>query len=112
LILAASILSNCTRVPDREVVVQTEYITPNIRIVPRPRPVDLGDISFKVVTAENLDEVLADLSNSSGEYVFYAITVRDYEKIALNIQELRRFILQQNEIILYYEEAVSAPSEQ
>jgi hypothetical protein len=40
--------------------------------------------------------------------------MRDYENLALNISELRRYINQQTEIIVYYEEAVTpqAPTEQ
>jgi len=33
--------------------------------------------------------------------------MRDYENLALNIAELRRYINQQNEVIIYYEEAVT-----
>jgi len=36
-----------------------------------------------------------------------AFSVKDYENLALNISELRRYIGQQKEIIIYYEEAVS-----
>tara|TARA_R110000772_G_scaffold9633_2_gene31606 strand:+ start:2508 stop:2636 length:129 start_codon:yes stop_codon:yes gene_type:complete len=32
--------------------------------------------------------------------------MRDYENLALNVAELRRYINQQTEIIVYYEEAV------
>jgi len=32
--------------------------------------------------------------------------MRDYENLALNIAELRRYINQQTNIIVYYEEAV------
>tara|TARA_B100002019_G_C20728725_1_gene338315 strand:+ start:379 stop:492 length:114 start_codon:yes stop_codon:yes gene_type:complete len=32
--------------------------------------------------------------------------MRDYELLALNIAEIRRYLNQQNEIIIYYEKAV------
>jgi hypothetical protein len=35
-----------------------------------------------------------------------AISVRDYERLSLNVDELRRYILQQKEIIVYYEDSV------
>jgi len=37
---------------------------------------------------------------------FVALSVKDYENLALNVSELRRFINQQKEIIVYYEEAM------
>jgi len=38
--------------------------------------------------------------------------MRDYENLALNISELRRYINQQTEIIIYYEEAVQPEAQQ
>jgi hypothetical protein len=40
------------------------------------------------------------------------LSVKDYENLALNIGELRRYINQQTEIIVYYEEAVSPSAQQ
>tara|TARA_B110000977_G_scaffold199766_1_gene288138 strand:- start:809 stop:955 length:147 start_codon:yes stop_codon:yes gene_type:complete len=37
---------------------------------------------------------------------FVALSVKDYENLALNVAELRRFINQQKEIIIYYEKAM------
>lgn len=72
----------------------------------RPKPVTLNDISFKVVTAENFEEFRAEFEKENGVLVFYAMTVRDYESMAMNLAELRRYILQQKEIIVYYEKQV------
>jgi len=33
--------------------------------------------------------------------------MRDYENLALNIAELRRYLNQQNQVIIYYEKAVT-----
>ena len=41
------------------------------------------------------------------EWVFYAISVRGYEAMALNMAEIKRYLEQQKEIIVYYEKAVS-----
>ena len=35
------------------------------------------------------------------------MSVRDYETLALNMAEIKRFIQQQGEIIVYYEKAVT-----
>ena len=37
----------------------------------------------------------------------YNISVKDYENLALNFAELRRYIEQQKQIIVYYEQAVT-----
>lgn len=91
-------------IPEPIVVTQTEYVTRTIPIQPRPKPISLYDIEFYAVTKENLDEFLERFEKENGDVVFFAISVPDYENIALNMGELRRFIEQQGSIILYYEE--------
>jgi len=38
--------------------------------------------------------------------------MKDYENLALNIAELRRFLNQQKEVIVYYEKAVTKSTEE
>lgn len=59
-----------------------------------------------MVTQENLDDFLAEFENTYGQLAFVALSMPDYERLALNIAELRRYIEQQGEIIIYYEEAL------
>ena len=40
-----------------------------------------------------------------------ALTPKGYENMAYNLQEIRRFIRQQKEIILYYRKATNASDE-
>ena len=90
--------------PEKEIVTQVEYVDRTIPIQPRPKPVTLYDIEFYAVTSENLDEFLERFEKDNGDVVFFAISVPDYENIALNMGELRRFIESQTAIIVYYEE--------
>ena len=39
--------------------------------------------------------------------MFYAVSVHDYENLAINMSELYRYIKQQKEVIIYYEKAVT-----
>ena len=43
----------------------------------------------------------------SGEFVVLAITPVGYERMAANLQEIKRYINQQKDIILYYREATA-----
>jgi len=47
-----------------------------------------------------------NITAKNGEVAYIAISVKDYENLSLNFAELRRYIEQQKEIIVYYEEAV------
>jgi len=88
------------------VEVKTVEIERKIPTQNRPRPVKLDDIYFYVVSADNFDDFRKRFEKENGDLVFYALSVRDYETIAYNMAELKRFIDQQQQIIIYYEEAV------
>lgn len=67
----------------------------------------LGGVDWYVVTEENFDEFLEKYIEEHGEpWVFYGTSVRSYESMALNLAELKRYIQQQQAIILYYETQV------
>ena len=88
------------------VEVKTVEVERKIPIQNRPRPVKLDDVYFYVVSADNFDDFKKRFEKENGDLVFYALSVRDYETIAYNMAELKRFIDQQQQIIVYYEEAV------
>ena len=88
------------------VEVKTVEVERKIPIQNRPRPVKLDDVYFYVVSADNFDDFRKRFEKENGDLVFYALSVRDYETIAYNMAELKRFIDQQQQIIVYYEEAV------
>ena len=67
----------------------------------------MGDIYFYIVTEDTFDEFKERFVKEQGDFVFYAISVRDYETLALNMAELKRYIEQQQLIIIYYEKAVA-----
>lgn len=98
-------MTACTKaVP--EVVTNTVIEKISVPIQQRPRAVNLLDASFRVVTAENLDEFLEEVTVGD-QFVFIAMDVQDYENLSLNVDELRRYIEQQQSVILYYEESLS-----
>ena len=98
--------------PEKVVVTQVEYVERTIPIQPRPKPVTLYDIEFYAVTKENIDEFIERFEKAEGSLVFFAISVPDYENIALNMGELRRFIESQSAVILYYEENANPNKEE
>lgn len=59
-----------------------------------------------VVTESNLEEVINRVKNTQGEFVLYAMTAQSFESLALNFEQIKKFIETQNQIILYYERAV------
>lgn len=66
----------------------------------------MPDVSWYVVNSDNLDQFLERIKADGGAVAFMAITPKGYENLSIGIAELRRYILQQQEIIVYYEKAV------
>ena len=108
LLLLTLLLSSCgyIRKPEKEIVVKTIEVQKIVPIQPQPKPVDMIDVKFYVVTEENYEEFKEKFMKTNNDYVFYAVSVHDYENLAFNMAELYRYIRQQKEIIIYYEEAV------
>ena len=50
-----------------------------------------------------LDQFIDEMKKmNSGDVVFVAMTVADYELMAMNMQELRRYIREVQEVVVYY----------
>jgi hypothetical protein len=86
--------------------VRTVEVERKIPTQNRPRPVSLSNIHFYVVTEDTFPAFKKRFEKENGDLLFYAISVRDYETLALNMAELKRFIEQQKQLIIYYEKAV------
>ena len=100
--------SGCSIVPrEKEVIVQTVEVEKRIPLQTNPKQLQFNDVYWHVVTEANFDEFIEKFKKENGNaWVFYAISVRSYESMALNMAELKRYIEQQKQIIVYYEEAV------
>lgn len=90
-----------------EVIVETKFVEKQIPIQPRPKPLVMNDMEWYVVTEENINIFFESLKKEqNGVVVFFAVTPKDYENLSLNVSDIRRYIIQQKEIIEYYEEAI------
>ena len=76
-----------------------------VPIVARPKPLQLVDTRVYVVNKDNYEQFVEQFTDENGELAYVALAIKDYENLALNIADIKRFIEQQNEIIVYYESA-------
>ena len=93
--------------PLKQIEIKTVEVERVIPTQNRPRPVDLNDIYFYVVTEQNFEDFKKRFAKENGDLVGYVLSVRDYETLALNMAEIKRYIQQQKELIIYYEKAVA-----
>tara|TARA_R100000541_G_scaffold4135_4_gene11466 strand:- start:417 stop:722 length:306 start_codon:yes stop_codon:yes gene_type:complete len=90
-----------------------------------PRPLDLKEPNWYVVSDSKIankdglypegytyfDKFVEDIKKKhGGDLVFVAMSVADYELMSYNTQELKRYISQLGEVIIYYRD-VTLPSE-
>ena len=108
LILLCLLLSSCSSWPKlKQIEVKTVEVDRVIPTQMRPQPINLHDITWFVVTDQNFKSFKARYTKQNGAFLFYAISVRDYETLALNMAEIKRYIDQQKQLVIYYEQAVA-----
>lgn len=112
LILSALLLSSgCSYFKFKNPLKTIEIKTVEVeRVIPtqnRPKPMTMNNIYFYVVTEQNFEEFKQRFIKENGDFLLYALSVRDYETLAINMAEIKRYILQQKQIIIYYEKAVA-----
>tara|TARA_Y100000289_G_C3924035_1_gene152234 strand:+ start:38 stop:439 length:402 start_codon:yes stop_codon:yes gene_type:complete len=105
-------LAGCSGlIPEAEIKTVTKVEKVVVPVVARPKPLRLTDTRIFVVTKDNYDEFVKEFTEVYGDLAYVAISMKDYENLALNIAEMRRFLNQQKQIIVYYEKAVSENSQ-
>ena len=99
-------LTGCSSLREPEIKVVTQIEKTTVPIVARPKPIDLVDTRVYVVTKNNYESFVKEFTEEHGELAYVVLSMKDYENLAINIADLRRYIEQQTEIIVYYENAV------
>lgn len=109
LLLLSLLLSSCASWPGiKTVEVKTVEVERQIPVQNRPPQLQMNtDMKWWVVTEENFKEFKEAFQKENGDpLVAYVISVKDYETLALNMAEIKRYIEQQKSIIVYYENAI------
>jgi len=121
--LAILTLSGCSllQMPPREVEVISKPIQIDIAQPTMPRPLNLKEPKWYVVSDRKIpkedrtymDKFEEDIKKKhGGDLVFVAMTVADYELMAYNTQEIKRYISQLGEVIVYYREVTTNEKEE
>jgi|TARA_R110000822_G_scaffold48453_2_gene127580 hypothetical protein len=107
LLPGCSVLSKFDEVqPLPPVTIITEEVRLEIFQPALPNALSLENVRWYVITENNMEEKVSEIETDlGGKFTVFAMTPQGYENMAYNMQELRRYILQQKEIILYYREA-------
>ena len=107
-----SVLPKVDFTPPEPVKVITEEVKIDIYQPPLPQEIQLEDVKFFIINKNNYDQKVKEVEELlGGAFAVFALMPTGYEAMAYNLQELRRFIRQQKEIILYYRKATNAADE-
>tara|TARA_R110002096_G_scaffold69149_9_gene166451 strand:- start:4366 stop:4743 length:378 start_codon:yes stop_codon:yes gene_type:complete len=99
------LISGCSLFPEPEqiITIRTKTIEAKITHPSLPRPINLREPRWKVVSKANLDSFVIEMEKENGgQLVFVAMSIADYELMAYNMQEIKRYVNQQKEVIVYY----------
>lgn len=121
-LLAILTLSGCSLLqqPPRQVEVISKPVQIDIVQPTMPRPLNLKEPKWYVVSDRKIpkeertymDKFEEDIKKKhGGDLVFVAMTVADYELMSYNTQEIKRYISQLGEVIVYYREVTTNEKE-
>ena len=122
--LILSTISGCglLQQPPREVKIISKPIQIMITQPIMPRPLNLKEPNWYVVSDTKIankdgqypegytyfDRFVDDIKKKhGGDLVFVAMSVADYELMSYNTQELKRYISQLGEVIVYYKDVTT-----
>lgn len=77
-----------------------------------PRGIDLEEPNWYVVSEKNLDEFLERFRKENDSLVFFAMSVSDYELMSTNMQEIRRYVRDLKEVVIYYRKVTTTPTKE
>ena len=100
--MTSMMVSNCSLIPTKQIEVSAKPIERTIVQPIMPREIDLREVRWLTITPENFEEQFALIEEQEGELVFLAMTIPDYETMAYNMQELKRYITELKDVVVYY----------
>lgn len=97
LLLSSLLLTGCAGTKILDIISAPAPIV--IQHPPPPRGVIMRKVEWRVLNAEILQKML----ENGDDVQFIALTPTGYENLSLNMSEIKRYIKQQKQIIIYYQ---------
>ena len=105
LVVVLLIFSGCsTFKSEKQVEVITQEIEKPKLNLDTVEPLDLKPIKWIVITRENVAEVFTNLEQEGKSVALFALDTDTYEVLAINMEDIKRYILTQNKILVKYKE--------
>ena len=107
LLMILMMACSCSLLPTKQIQVTAKPMERTIVQPVMPREIDLKEPMWIAVTPDNWEEQLAIIEEQEGELLFLAMTIPDYEVMAYNMQEIKRYITEVKDVVVYYRKVTS-----
>jgi hypothetical protein len=78
--------------------------------VPKPAPVTMRDVKWKVYNVKELEKLIAQAkkNGTDKQLALVTLTPKGYENLSMNLSELERFIREQKEVVVFLKDVVDS----
>ena len=105
LVIGVMMLGGCASKPTvKQIEVTTTAVEKLPLSLPNPAPLDMQEVEWMIVTEENIDEAWQLLKDKNEGVALFALRHGDYERLALNIKEIRALLGEYIVILQKYKE--------
>ena len=113
LVVVLLIFSGCSTFrSEKQIEVITEEIKKPKLNLDAVEPLDLKPVKWIVLTRENVEEVFTNLEKDGKSVALFALDTDTYEILAVNMEDIKRYILTQKTILVKYKEYYEPVEEQ
>ena len=105
LVVAVLFLVGCSSTPKiKEIAITSTAIEKLPLSITNPQPLELQEVGWIIVTEENIEEVWQLLKDKNEGIALFALRHGDYERLALNIKDIRAQLGEYIVILKQYKE--------
>lgn len=102
-LLLSLALAGCAT-PVKQIEVSAKPIEKPILTLPKTAKVKMRDVKWKIVNKDNVNQIIAEMEKNGDSVVFFTLTDKGYEALAMNIADLRKLVMEQQAIIAAYDQ--------
>ncbi len=105
MVIGVMMLGGCASKPTvKQIEVTTTAVEKLPLSLPNPAPLDMQEVEWMIVTEDNIDEAWQLLKDKNEGVALFALRHGDYERLALNIKEIRALLGEYIVILQKYKE--------
>ena len=105
MVIGVMMLGGCASKPTiKQIEVTTTAVEKLPLSLPNPAPLEMQEVEWMIVTEDNIDEAWQLLKDKNEGVALFALRHGDYERLALNIKEIRALLGEYIVILSKYRE--------